>query len=151
MNNIKLASCHLHLSHGFTLIEMMITVAIIAILSAVALPSYRDYVIRGNIPEATGPLSVTQVRMEQHYQDYRNYGTGAVCGGATPVVMPTARNFTITCVTDGTSFLLTATGGGAMNGFVYTLNQNQAKTSTMAAIWGGATANCWVIKKGDAC
>ena len=39
--------------HGFTLIEVMIVVAIVAILSAVALPSYNDYVTRGRIPDAT--------------------------------------------------------------------------------------------------
>jgi type IV pilus assembly protein PilE len=50
---------------GFTLIELMITVAVIAILSAVALPSYREYVIRGNVPEATSRLATKQVQMEQ--------------------------------------------------------------------------------------
>ena len=57
---------------GFTLIELMITVAIIGILAAVAYPGYQDYVIRGKIPEATNTLSSTRVRLEQYYKDNRS-------------------------------------------------------------------------------
>lgn len=56
---------------GFTLIEVMIAVAVVAILAAPALPSYRDYVTRGNIPEATSRLLTKQVQMEQWFQDNR--------------------------------------------------------------------------------
>ena len=54
---------------GFTLIEVMIVVAIVAILSAIAIPSYRNYVIRGKIPEATSNLSGQAVKMEQYFED----------------------------------------------------------------------------------
>ncbi len=48
---------------GFTLIELMITVAIIGILAAVGLPAYNDYIIRGRVPEATSNLSAKRVKM----------------------------------------------------------------------------------------
>ncbi len=72
---------------GFTLIEVMIVVAIIAILASIALPSYNDYVRRGQIQEAFGYLSDSRVKMEQYFQDNRNYGTASP-GACPPVAFP---------------------------------------------------------------
>jgi type IV pilus assembly protein PilE len=148
-------------SRGFTLIELMITVAIVAILSAVALPSYRQYVIRGNIPEATSNLMQWQVKLEQFFQDNRNYGTSAsAC--PTAVATPTAKNFSFSCnwgtaatgTTFGTNrgFVLTATGSGSMNGFSYTLSHTNARSSSAPSSlgWTGSTS-CWVIRTGGQC
>lgn len=55
----------------------MIAVAIIGILAAVALPAYNDYVRRGQLPEAFNALSDCRTKMEQYYQDNRNYGSSA--------------------------------------------------------------------------
>ncbi len=60
---------------GFTLIEVMVTVAIVAILASLALPSYTDYVRRGHIPEATSNLSASNAKMEQWFQDAKSYPT----------------------------------------------------------------------------
>ena len=54
---------------GFTLIELMITVAIIAILAAVALPAYSTYVTRARITDAVKGLSEMRLKMEQYFQD----------------------------------------------------------------------------------
>jgi type IV pilus assembly protein PilE len=53
----------------------MITVAIVAILASVGYPAYTDYLRRGQLPEATAALSDYRVKMEQYFQDYKNYGT----------------------------------------------------------------------------
>lgn len=139
---------------GFTLIELMVVVAIIGILAAIAVPVYTDYITRGKIPEATSALASMRIKLEQYYQDNRNYGSTAnLCG----VANPSSQNFTYKCTwgADGTdqSYLVTATGVPArgMDGFIYTINEAGARTSTMSTKWGGATANCWVTQKGGGC
>jgi type IV pilus assembly protein PilE len=137
---------------GFTLIEVMIVVAIVAILASVAYPSYQDYVTRGRIPDATSALSAWQVRMEQYFQDNRSYANaGGTCGVAIPTNVP---NFTLSCpVASATAFTLTATGTdpGPMAGFVYNMDENGTRTSTVSSNWGGASYTCWATKKGGGC
>src|SRR5450631_654421 len=88
---------------GFTLIEVMVVVAIIAILAAIALPNYTDYVTRGRIVEATAGLGDARNKMEQYYQDNRTYPTACqIAGsgvpvGATEVQLQALQRFTLTC------------------------------------------------------
>ena len=142
---------------GFTLIELMIAVAIVAILVAVALPSYRDYVLRGQLTDARNLLSSTAARLEQFYQDNRNYGsTAAACG----LAMPTNANFTFSCTwgsgaaPEGTNqaFVMAAQGTGGTAGFTFTINQRgEQRTTAVPTGWGTATINCWVTRKGGVC
>jgi len=138
------------LARGFTLIELMIVVVIISILAAVALPSYRDYVLRGQLVDATTLLSTTRADMERYYQDNRRY---TAVGAFTPPCPRTLNNFTVTCsALADQSFTLTATGAGPVAGFSYTIDHRDARTTaTLGASWTGAPANCWVMKKGQTC
>lgn len=140
-------------SRGFTLIELMITVAVIGLLAAIAYPSYTEYTRRGKVVEALGELTTMRVRLEQYYQDNRHYGSTATSCG---VAMPTQPSFTFTCTwgAGGTnqSFLATATGkaSAGMDGYVYTVDETNAQRTTMFA-GNAVTATCWLRKKGDAC
>src|SRR5262245_7477408 len=82
---------------GFTLIEVMIVVTIIAILAAVAIPNYSDYVTRGRVVEAIAGLGDARTKMEQFFQDNRTYPTGCVVSpalpGATQVQVSSLKNF----------------------------------------------------------
>ena len=139
---------------GFTLIELMIVVAIVAILMAVAVPGYSDYQRRGQAQEAPVNLAAFRAAMEQYYQDNRRYGTGTgtTCG-VTPPAAPTAKNFDYDCTspTGGQSYTATATGksGGLVSGLAYTVDQlnNQGTTCTSCA-WNFSSAQTtWVTRK----
>jgi type IV pilus assembly protein PilE len=136
---------------GFTLIELMITVAIIGILAAIALPSYSDYVKRGYVADATNTLASMHAKLEQHYQDYRAYTT--VGNFPTPCTNnSTVGKFTITCTLAANTFTVTATGSGAAAGFSYSIDQSgNKKTVSLPSGWGSANNNCWITSKGGSC
>ena len=136
--------CHLTESRGFTLIELMITVAIIAILAAIALPNYTQYVVRGKIAEGTSELAQWRNRMERFFQDNRTFDGG--CEATKPA---STKYFTYSCVAADESYTLTATGIAAqgVNGYVYTVNESNARATTQFA--GVATsATCWQTRPG---
>ena len=142
-------------SKGFTLVEVMIVVVIVAILAAVAVPAYSGYVRRGAIAEATSNLSGLRVRLEQYYQDNRTYQVvpvnGTECGVAMPVP-PEVKYFSFSCAADtADTYVITATGIDNMTNFEYTIDQQNAKTSTITAEgWTGNVA-CWATKQDGSC
>jgi type IV pilus assembly protein PilE len=139
---------------GFTLIELMITLAIIAILGAVALPAYTSYITRGRIPDATANLASKRVKMEQYYQDNRTY-VGATAGNSDTT---TSQYFDFSASDGGadtrsaTGYTLYARGKGSMAGFTFSVDQANAKSSTVTGVsgWTGNTS-CWVTKTGGTC
>ena len=138
------------LDWGFTLIEMMVTVAIIGILAAVALPMYSRYVLRSQLTEALNNLSAFRIALEQNYQDNRSYASAG--GGNCGVANPTGKYFSFNCTLNngGQGYLATATGlnGTTTAGFVYTIDQsnNQVTVSVGAAASCAASPTSWVTK-----
>jgi general secretion pathway protein G len=62
-----------NINNGFTLVEMMITVAIIGILAAIAIPAYSDYVERTRVHQAITDIATMSVEIEHYFQENRVY------------------------------------------------------------------------------
>lgn len=141
---------------GFTLLEVMVAVAIVAILAGTALPSYFQYLARSRIVAATSSLADFRVKMEQFFQDNRSYSKAGGCGVDNP---PASQYFELAC--DGASvngYQVNAHGKGNMSAFRYalTVNGGVVGRSTLAVDTASgwhlpSPNNCWAIRPDGSC
>lgn len=135
-------------SSGFTMVELMIVVAIIAILAAIAIPSYRRYVVRANRTEASKALADLAARQERFYYTNNGFtGTLADLNGTTTMA---TRHYAFSMVASAASvapatYTVTATPTGTQAS-----DDVECKTISLDNIgrWSstGATTNdpkCW--------
>jgi type IV pilus assembly protein PilE len=137
---------------GFTLIELMIVIAVIGILASIAVPAYGDYVVRGRLVNATSILSDSRVKLEQYFQDNRTY-TGWSCPAdnryfmfSCVIAAPPASTYTLTATNQGNQ------GLGAAGDYSYSIDQTNTKVTIKfagVALNQVPPATCWIMKKGD--
>jgi len=130
---------------GFTLIELMIAVAIVGILTAIAYPSYTNYVNRGKRSEGRAALLDTAAKLERFYSDRSRYATAnntfpALTGFSTTTE---TGKYTLSIATSGTfqTYVLTATptfDDPDCGNFTYTQagTKGISGTSSVAECWG---------------
>ena len=144
-------------SRGFTLIEVLITVAIVAILAAVAVPAYMDSVRRGKLVDGTVRMGDYRAQLEKWFLDNRTYQTvppaGATCGIPSPTPAPNDA-FQLTCVANTpTTYTVTATGrlaGGMDPLFTFVVDQANVRSSAGPSGWAGS-GTCWAVRKDGSC
>lgn len=134
---------------GFSLIELMVTVGILAIVASIAVPAYTNYVKRSKLSEAFNQLSAWAMSEEQYFQDNRAY----VCGATTGLAQtPSSPNFGYSCALAGNVYTLTATGSStSTSGFSFTLDSlGTHKTIAAPSGWPTSTS-CWINSTSGTC
>ena len=69
------------MQQGFTLIELMIVVAIVGILAAIALPAYQDYTVRAKVSEGIARLDEAKTSVAEYYSSNSAFPAGAATAG----------------------------------------------------------------------
>ncbi len=124
---------------GFTLVELMIVVAIVGIIASIAYPSYDEYITRSKRGDAMSALMLASQAMERYRSNppysYDVPALSDIFATQVPVEGGTAY-YNLTLTSDATSYTLTATPTGSMSG-----KKTLTLTNTGARTWGGDS--CW--------
>lgn len=127
-------------TRGFTLVELLITVAIVGILATVAYPSYNDFVVRSNRSEAPRELVRLANLQEQLYVDSRAYTADMTDLGSDLVATYETANkyYKISSSVVGSTFTLTATAQGTQ-----AISDTECLAITITDTGSKAPATCW--------
>lgn len=132
---------------GFTLIELMIVVAIVGILAAIAIPNYTEYVRKSRRSDAKSSILEVTQRLERYYTEHARYTTSFIDIGYPAAVLDSSQGYyRLTIVAGATgiasSYTVTATAQGSQvsdtgcGNFSYGSNNAKSATGTLgAACW----------------
>ena len=133
---------------GFTLIELMIVVAIIGILAAVAIPAYQDYIVKAKLSKVSAAVDPLKLAIAQYVQEQGSYVTTAGVSGAVGAGWTSlGLSGPATLINEASAIGFNTAGVGGANQIVVTLDKIKAttidgKTVTMDPSLG-ASAMTW--------
>jgi type IV pilus assembly protein PilE len=132
-------------SRGFSLIELMIVVVVVAVLAAIAVPAYRQYLLRTHRAEGMAAILSVAAAQEKFYVQNNTYADDDALTDAPPdglgIPATTENGYYTLAITDGDtdSFSVTATAAGTQTAdtdcTTFTINQAGQKSATSASCW----------------
>ena len=122
---------------GFTLIELMIVVAIVGILAAIALPAYQDYVIRSKMSEAIAAIAACKTSVAEYSSSHTAYPVDVSAAGCSTTV---TKYMAALNVANGIITATSAATGATPAECTLTLTPQGVSTAITA--WTGTFASC---------
>ena len=130
---------------GFTLIELMIVVAIIGILAAIAVPMYLDYSVRAQVAQGINLASGTKAAVTEYYQDQGAYPTTNTMAGVEAAANITGQY--VTGVQVGANGVITVTFGNDVNIKILNAQMIMTPADNLGSVTWSCTGDATLVDK----